>query len=328
MRIATLYRYPIKSMGGEELQSAQVLQSGIVGDRRFAILDVTTGKIASAKNPKKWASLLRFSAKYVAEPTASKPLPAVYIKFPDRTVRRSDSAGINDHLSRALGQHVRLIVNSPPNASSELMWRVVKEQEATDWTRQRTVGVKDGQDVVVFALAERVPRIEGQDSFQDWAPLHLITTSTLRKLEDLTPGVKFDHRRYRPNILLEATGSGFVEQSWDGKSLWLGKVGMYVLAPTPRCVMSTLGHGGLPADRRTLRAITRYNSLELQQLPGKWGCAGIYLSPFTAGRIDVDCSVSIADASSEVIAQMQPIIAELPELRPGFETSRQSRKGT
>lgn len=295
MQISRIYRYPVKSMGGERLEHAAVGPNGIAGDRRLAILDVETGAIASAKSPKRWAGLLQFSARYLSEPHPGRALPPVVITFPDGRCRPSDSPGIDTELSEAIGRRVRLISKRPPGASSEVMWRVVKGQEATEWTRQRTVGVNAGQDVVVFELAGAVPHVEGEDSFLDLAPVHFLTTATLRRLEDLAPGVRFDHRRYRPNILLDVPGSDFVEQGWTSTVLWTDDVGFSPLVPTPRCVMSTLAHDDLPVDRRTLRAIVKHNTIRLDQLPGRWGCAGLYATPLTEGTIRTGRSLRLED---------------------------------
>ena len=52
--IVSLWRYPVKSMMGEELNAAEVTKSGLLGDRAYALVDSSDGKVASAKNPRKW----------------------------------------------------------------------------------------------------------------------------------------------------------------------------------------------------------------------------------------------------------------------------------
>ena len=52
--VVSLWRYPVKSMMGEELNTAQVWEHGLVGDRAYALLDSSDGKVATAKNPRKW----------------------------------------------------------------------------------------------------------------------------------------------------------------------------------------------------------------------------------------------------------------------------------
>jgi uncharacterized protein len=55
--VVALWRYPVKSMMGEELNSCEVTDRGLLGDRQFAIVDRATGKVGGAKNPRKWGSL-------------------------------------------------------------------------------------------------------------------------------------------------------------------------------------------------------------------------------------------------------------------------------
>jgi uncharacterized protein YcbX len=64
--VGALWRFPVKSMLGEELEEVDVDEGGIVGDRAFALVDVETGKVASAKHPKVWPDLLRCRASYVS----------------------------------------------------------------------------------------------------------------------------------------------------------------------------------------------------------------------------------------------------------------------
>ena len=63
--VATLWRYPVKSMLGEEINSSVVTLRGLLGDRAYALVDQTTGKVVSAKNPRKWPDMFRFRAAYV-----------------------------------------------------------------------------------------------------------------------------------------------------------------------------------------------------------------------------------------------------------------------
>src|SRR5881396_2602498 len=62
--VVGLWRYPVKSMMGEELNAAEVTDRGLVGDRQFAVVDATTGKVAGAKNPRKWGNFFDFRAAY------------------------------------------------------------------------------------------------------------------------------------------------------------------------------------------------------------------------------------------------------------------------
>jgi uncharacterized protein YcbX len=63
-RVRVVWRYPVKSMRGERLARGEFTPTGVSGDRRYAVADVTTGMVASAKNPKKWGGLLACTARF------------------------------------------------------------------------------------------------------------------------------------------------------------------------------------------------------------------------------------------------------------------------
>src|SRR5438128_8279229 len=104
--VVGLWRYPVKSMMGEELNAAEVTERGLVGDRRFAVVDADTGKVAGAKNPRKWGNFFDFRAAYLAPPQAGSELPAVRLTLPDGTVTTSDEPDLAQVLSQALGREV------------------------------------------------------------------------------------------------------------------------------------------------------------------------------------------------------------------------------
>src|SRR5439155_24964121 len=75
--IRALWRYPVKSMLGEELDAADLSEGGVVGDRAYALRDRETGKVASAKHPKLWPNLLACRAAVVDETRPEHELPPV-----------------------------------------------------------------------------------------------------------------------------------------------------------------------------------------------------------------------------------------------------------
>src|SRR5215510_2849379 len=81
-RVVAIWRYPVKSMMGEELNATEVTERGLLGDRAYALVDAQTGKVASAKNPRRWPNLFDFRAAYVEPPVDDKPLPPVRITLP------------------------------------------------------------------------------------------------------------------------------------------------------------------------------------------------------------------------------------------------------
>src|SRR5437667_2110951 len=104
--VVGLWRYPVKSMMGEELNACEITDRGLVGDRQFAVVDPSTGKIAGAKNPRKWGNFFDFRAAYVEPPERESKLPAVRVTLPDGTVVTSGQPDLAQILSKALGHEV------------------------------------------------------------------------------------------------------------------------------------------------------------------------------------------------------------------------------
>jgi uncharacterized protein YcbX len=91
--VATLWRFPVKSMGGEQLQDVEVTERGVLGDRAYALIDKDTGKVVSAKSVRLFPNLLDCKAAFVEPPRRGGDLPPVQILLPDNTTVRSDSGG-------------------------------------------------------------------------------------------------------------------------------------------------------------------------------------------------------------------------------------------
>lgn len=266
--IVSLWRYPLKSMMGEELNATEVTEVGLLGDRAYALVDSSDGKVASAKNPRKWPELFHFRAAFVDPPQAGEKIPPVRITLPDGTIVTGEQADLNQILSNALSRKVTL--------------------NATDHDRQKA---EPSPDASIVKAEEYWPDMEGLDhrdtvtdfalpegTFFDCAVVHLLTTATLDRLRALYPQGRFEVRRFRPNIVVE-TASGekdFVENAWIGRVLAIGDaVRLSVTGPCPRCVMTTLAQGDLPKDVGILRAAAQNNSANV----------GVYASVLHGGRV-------------------------------------------
>src|SRR5207244_5476785 len=105
--VVSLQRYPVKSMLGEELNAADVTQRGLLGDRAFGLVDAADGKVASAKNPRKWPGLFDFRAAFADAPRPGAPLPNVRITLPNGAVIDGEHDDRDRVLSEALGRPVR-----------------------------------------------------------------------------------------------------------------------------------------------------------------------------------------------------------------------------
>lgn len=107
-RIATLWRFPLKSMRGERIESAQISATGLPGDRAYALVDVETGEVVSAKKFRRYPGMFGFRARFIEPPEAGKPAPPITIELPDGQEVRSDAAEVEALISARLGREVRL----------------------------------------------------------------------------------------------------------------------------------------------------------------------------------------------------------------------------
>ncbi len=243
-------------MMGEELNSSVVTERGLLGDRRFALIDPSTGKVASAKEPRKWAKLFDFRAAYVEPPDADAGLPSVRITLPDGTDVTSEQRDLNEILARVLDREVAFAATAPEAPSLEEYWPDI------EGLAQREV-VTD----------EAMP----PGTFFDLAVVHVLTTATIDRLRELYPEGRFEVRRFRPNIVIRTeAGDGFVENEWIGRSLALGdEVRLNLTGPCPRCVMTTLPQADLPKDPGILRAAAQHNQANV----------GVYASVVRGGKV-------------------------------------------
>jgi len=254
--IASLWRYPVKSMLGEQIERTIVTAKGLLGDRAHALLDLSSGKIASVKYPQKWAKLLdcRSSLK---ETTFKSDIPTVEIFLPDGSCLDSNNPRLKEILSDFLATEVELISQSPHNANIDQYWPKVEGTAQQDTTTQ--IYLPNG-------------------TFFDSCSVHAITTATLNKLQELFPKGQFQLQRFRPNIVIEPASDevDFIENDWLGGVLTIGEtVQLKIDTLCPRCVVTTLAQGDLPNDLDILRTTAKYNNV----------IAGIRSSILQAGEI-------------------------------------------
>jgi uncharacterized protein len=275
--VAALRRYPVKSMLGEEVDASDVTYTGLAGDRRLAVLSRATGKIASAKFPRLWRDLLTLSA--TADGLAGDS--AVLIILPEGKTIRSDDADVDAILSELLDQPVTLTATPPPGAALD---RAVPEAV-----------LRYGVDQQVPAELMEIGGGGPPGTFVDFAPLHLLTTSTLDRIAELSPDGRADPQRYRPNIVVRTTVPGFTENEWLERNLRVGEdLVVRVIARTPRCAVPTLAHGALPRNPDALRVLARHNRIEPLDTLDPEPCAGVYAEVLRPGRIRTGDPVRLA----------------------------------
>jgi len=105
--VASIWRYPGEVDDGRRTRATRLGEQGLIGDRSYALIDRATGKVASAKNPRKWLGIFKFSAALAAEPWGSG-IPPVQITTPDGKRIISGTDEVDRVLSMALDREVTL----------------------------------------------------------------------------------------------------------------------------------------------------------------------------------------------------------------------------
>jgi uncharacterized protein len=139
----------------------------------------------------------------------------------------------------------------------------------------RELDVTDGALAEELAAGARV--IKQNRGVFDTSPLSLTTTQSVAGVGSLF-GAELDARRFRPNLLLEATGGEpFAEDDWVGSLLEIGEARIRVDLRDERCVMVNVDPFTAERDPAVLKAIARERE----------ACLGVYGSTVTPGRIAV-----------------------------------------
>jgi uncharacterized protein len=259
--VRELARYPVKSMQGEILTRASVTRDGLDADRRYAVRDLETGKVASAKDPKRWRALLDCHASLDED---------LGVRLPDGRELSGRADDLDDALSALLGRRVALV-----EAASGRLGTYDSE-----WPHVPGTTMEGSHEFPVAMATEAV-------TFADLAALHLMTSATLERLGALAPDTTIEPRRFRPNLVVETEpDAGFVEDEWVERTLRIGdRVELQVTLRTPRCVMTTLSQPGLERDPAVLRAAAE-NRHEVGGV-ATFACAGVYAEVVTPGAVQV-----------------------------------------
>jgi uncharacterized protein YcbX len=249
MELIGLWRYPVKSLQGERLESARFEGDGLVGDRRWGIRDLRTGRILTARRR---PELLGAAAHYDGE------LPI--ITLPDGRTAVGPGQSTDELLSQWLGSPVSL-VGSAGNAGG----RAEYFADATD----------DNSQAIEWTMPA--------GRYVDTAPVLVITTTSLRTAAELHPDGTWDPRRFRPNVVIDADGEGWLEDEWVGKPLSARAVALIPLEPCVRCTMVTRAQPELEADVEIFRTLARHHR----------GLFGVWCDVLSGGVLSVGEEVMV-----------------------------------
>lgn len=222
--IVGCWDYPVKSMQGVRRPQLDIGQQGVVGDRRFALIDEASGHVMSAK---RYSVLMMAIA---SDDGITLPTGGSTIAY--------DDPSASERLSEWLGRPVRLAV---PDAAQAVTYEMTFDPP--------------NDDAEYFSI----PTPTG--SFVDLAHVHVVTTATLEGCSAARPDLDWDVRRFRPNLLLDVDGPAFVEDGWREGTVAVGdEVELEVLMPTVRCAMPLRAQPGLDAQPALFDAMKQLNT--------------------------------------------------------------------
>jgi uncharacterized protein YcbX len=239
--ISALWRHPVKSMQGERVKGGELGPSGLPFDRRWGVVDVASGKVLSAKREGK---LLEAAARLAGD--------AVQVRLPDGDWMAAPDPALDKALSDWLGRPVRLEA-APAEGGASYQMNV----DATD----------ENSEII------DLPCPPG--TFLDALPVHVLTTASLRSMQQKHPDGEWDVRRFRPTALIESDADGFPEDAWIGSAVRMGEAQLMVVAPTVRCVMTTRAQPGLDRDLDIVKSVNREHECNL----------GVYAVVTQPGRV-------------------------------------------
>ncbi len=223
-RVVSLWRYPVKSMQGEECDELVLDGDGVAGDRQWGVFDETSRTVISAKREGR-----------LFEAAAALRDGTLTVSLPDGGAFEPGGA-LDEALTGWLGRPVRLVAASTFGAATY--------ESPSDFERDESpLETWDGP----------------LGSFVDDSPLHLLTSLDLAELMNERPELQWDVRRFRPNVLIEPSTKNPPPLN-VGSRLTIGACEVHVHDGCRRCVMTTRAQpGALDRELDILRHVARYH---------------------------------------------------------------------
>lgn len=248
--VAACHRYPVKSFQGLLVDSLTIGERGVDGDRAWGLVDAEDGHLLSAK---------RVAALFEASATDDE------VTLPDGRTFAVEDPAVHAALSAWLGRDVRLV---RPDGAGAVSYEMTFDPP------------DDAAEYYEIPAAE--------ETFLDLAPIHLLSTATLRGAAAARPDLDWDVRRFRPNLVLDVEGEAFVEQTWLGRHLQVGEAVLSVDGPTVRCAMPLRAQpGGIERQPELFRAMSQLNETYPNHL-------GVYVSVVRPGEVRTGDAVALA----------------------------------
>jgi uncharacterized protein YcbX len=259
-KVDSVWRYPVKSMRGEELDEAFAGFSGIYGDRLFAFESSASPKGFPYLTAREQRRLLQYRPRFRYPDKASRPI----------NLTEAESMGANP-------------VWANP---SELMVDVETPDE-------QTLAIDDPTLIDLLRAdidqKHQLKVMRSERAMTDCRPVSIFSLQSARQLGEET-GTPIDKRRFRANVYVDLTSAqGFAENEFVGKSLRIGpKVVVTVLERDARCVMITLDPDTGEKTPAILKKVAQAHD----------GMAGVYGAVMVEGMLRKGDPVELLEAVS------------------------------
>jgi MOSC domain-containing protein len=255
--VESLWRYPVKSMRGEELQELFAGYAGVYGDRVFAFESPANAKGFPFFTGRDQCQMIRYCARFRNAGKAARP------------VNLSDAEKHNANPISADFSELMVDVETPDG---------------------KTFAIDDA--ALIDHLGKNLDKkhqlklLRSHKAFTDARPLSILAVQTAEKLGEET-GVAVDKRRFRANVYVDLTSArGFAEDQFVGRSLRIGsRVTVVVLQRDARCMMITLDPDTAEKSPAILKAVAQAHE----------GMAGVYGAVLTEGLIRKGDTVELLD---------------------------------
>jgi uncharacterized protein len=276
--VEQIWRYPVKSMGGQRLTETSVSEIGIPGDRGWAVRDETTKEITTGTRT---PLAMQCNSAYDGEPIADH-IPHVEISLPDGSTVRSDDPDVNQRLSEVFGKPVTLWPKQPAtdkdhyrrrSAAARILGPLAQYPAVRSLlpaiTKVTPLGAMLREEFSrepgepVPDLSTLPPEIfqftSPLGTYFDAFPIHVLSTASLETMKKLNSASDWDVRRFRPNFLIRTNAdlAGLPDADWTGRGLRIGTVEIKCEIPCVRCGMTTQKQKDVPKDPSVLRTIVK-----------------------------------------------------------------------
>jgi uncharacterized protein YcbX len=282
--VQQIWRYPVKSMAGEQLKDCTVGKLGLPGDRGWAVRDEEKSEI---KTGTRIPLLMQCASQYREEPTDDR-IPHVNIIFPDGSGVTSNDLEVNTRLSAVLGKQVKLWPRQPasnkehyrrPGMSARViaplmnvpgfraLLPAITKLPSIDATLRAAFSRTDDEPTPDLSQLpkELFEFTSPLGTYFDAFPIHVLTSASLKVMSQSNSTADWNVRRFRPNFFVKTVAGieGLVESEWAGKTLRIGNVEVKCEMPAVRCGMTTNAQKELAKDPSVLRTIVKEGNQNL-----------------------------------------------------------------